>query len=187
MLHGTHSAVHQPFHSYGGACNFGDSAESPDPSTFPTRWWGVFFFEVVLHLMSQLTLNLWWELNLVILVWWFGVRLMNLLTSGQWSISLLDHTSILVSQVRCQHNPPSTWTRLWGLVLVEPSSWILWAWSWFFPHKLCHQARTGCILWGWCHAFFSLFRLSPLDYYVSDISTLQLSSKHQISSIMVPG
>ena len=33
----------QPFNQYGGVYNFGDLAESPDPSTFPTYWGGVFF------------------------------------------------------------------------------------------------------------------------------------------------
>ena len=41
-----------------------------------------FLFQVVLSPMTQSTPKLWWVLNLVILVWWLGVRLMNLHTPG---------------------------------------------------------------------------------------------------------
>ena len=36
--------------------------------------------------------TLWWMLNLVVLVWSLSIRLMNLLTSGQWSVLLLNNT-----------------------------------------------------------------------------------------------
>ena len=49
--------------------------------------------------MIHLTLNLWLGLNLVIPVWWSGIMLMNLLAPDQKSVSLLNHTFILVSQV----------------------------------------------------------------------------------------
>ena len=39
-------------------------------------------FQVWCHQMTWSTLNLWWALNLVILVWWLGIRLMSLLAPG---------------------------------------------------------------------------------------------------------
>ena len=39
-------------------------------------------FQVVLHLVTWLTPNLWWGFNLLILVWWSGVRLINILIPG---------------------------------------------------------------------------------------------------------
>ena len=52
-----------------------------------------------------------------------GYQVMNVLAPGQQSVSLLDHTFMLVSQVRCPHLPTSHlnqavriapfWTRQW--------------------------------------------------------------------------
>ena len=60
-------------------------------------------FKCLLALMTWWNWNLCWAFNLVILVWWLGARLMNLLTPGQWSVLFLNHTFALGSQVRCQH------------------------------------------------------------------------------------
>ena len=61
------------------------------------------FFQVWLHLMAWLSLNLWWVCKLVILVCWLGIRLMSLLTPGLQNGLLLIHTFTLSSQVRCHH------------------------------------------------------------------------------------
>ena len=45
-------------------------------------------FQIVFHPMTQSTSNLWWVLTLV---WFLGIRLMNLHTPGHQSASLLDH------------------------------------------------------------------------------------------------
>ena len=54
-------------------------------------------FQVWCHQMMLLILNLWWALNLVILVWWLGIRLMCLLAPGL--------------QVRCHLNPTFPWNQ----------------------------------------------------------------------------
>ena len=61
--------------------------------------WGTFYSRYVIHQMTWSTSNLWWALNLGILVWWSGIRLKNILTCGWWNVSLLHNTFILVSQV----------------------------------------------------------------------------------------
>ena len=60
-------------------------------------------FQVWFHLMTQSTLSLWWALNLVILMWWLGIRLMSLLAPGLQSGLWLISTFILGSLVRCHH------------------------------------------------------------------------------------
>ena len=81
------------------------------PPAIPSTWLGIqlsymagsgLLFQVVFHMMTQSTLNLWWMLNLVICVWWLSFSLMNLLTPGQQSASLLGNTFTLVSWGRCQ-------------------------------------------------------------------------------------
>ena len=59
-------------------------------------------FQVVFHLVTWSAPNLWWALNLMIQVWWLGIRLMNLLTPGWQSILLLNYTFTLGSYERCQ-------------------------------------------------------------------------------------
>ena len=44
---------------------------------------------------------------MVILVWLLDIRLMNLLTPGDESVLLLNHTFILGSRTWCQHLPTS--------------------------------------------------------------------------------
>ena len=39
--------------------------------------------QVVLNSVTWSTQNLWWALHLVILVWWFGIRFINLPIPGQ--------------------------------------------------------------------------------------------------------
>ena len=60
-------------------------------------------FQVWCHQITQLTLNLWWALNQVILVWWLGIRLMSLPTPGLQSSLLPIPTFILGSLVRFHH------------------------------------------------------------------------------------
>ena len=67
--------------------------------------------QVWFHLMTQLALNLWWALNLVILVWWLGIRLMSLLITDLLSGLLLIPIFILGSQVRCHHWPTFPWNQ----------------------------------------------------------------------------
>ena len=65
----TQSDVPQPCQLYGGAYGFGGLAEIhpiPLPSLHGKEG---SFFKVWFHLMTQLTLNLQWALNLVTLVW----------------------------------------------------------------------------------------------------------------------
>ena len=81
------------FHQYGGAFSFLESAESSDPSAFPTY---------LLPPNDMVNLSLWWVLNLVILVWQFGIRLINLLTPLSRAF-LLNHTFSMGLQARCQH------------------------------------------------------------------------------------
>ena len=57
----------QLFHLYGGVQIWGPVRGTPDPFTFPTwKGWVVFSKS---HLMTWSTLNPWWVLNLMILVW----------------------------------------------------------------------------------------------------------------------
>ena len=80
-----------------------EAQQSPDPSIFPT-WWGKgLLFQVLCHQMTQSTLNCGWALNLVILVWWLGIRLMSLLAPGLQNGLLPTPTFILGSLVRCHH------------------------------------------------------------------------------------
>ena len=67
--------------------------------SFPYMGMGL-LLQVVHHMMTWSTQNLV-GVNLLNLVWWLGIRLMNLLTSGWQGISLLSHTFTLVVQVRC--------------------------------------------------------------------------------------
>ena len=69
----------------------------------PYMMWRGLLFRVWCHQMTGVTLNLWWALNLVILVWWLGIRLMSLLTPGLQSGLLPTPTFILGSLVKCHH------------------------------------------------------------------------------------
>ena len=60
-------------------------------------------FQVWFHQMMQLSLNLLWALNLVIPVWWLGIRLMHLFTHSLQSSLLSTPTFILGSLVWCYH------------------------------------------------------------------------------------
>ena len=88
-----------------------------------------------------------WVLNLVILVWWFGIRLMNLLASGWWSIFCLITHLPWFHGLGANTNPLPTWTRVWGLlfffltkhlenlsmVLIQSSATLSENWSWMHP------------------------------------------------------
>ena len=86
--------------------------ESPNPSAFLAWWGGVFFFRFGSIWWHNQLLSLQWVLNLVILVWWLGIRLMGLLNLGLYSSLLLIPTFILGSWVRCHHQPISPGTRM---------------------------------------------------------------------------
>ena len=60
-------------------------------------------FQVWCHQMMWSILNLRWAFNLVIPVWWLGIRLMSLLAPGLKSSLLPTTTFILGSLVRCYH------------------------------------------------------------------------------------
>ena len=68
-------------------------------------------FQVWCIQMTQSTLNLWWVLNLVIPVWWLGIRLISVLTPGLQSSLLPTPTFILGSLVRCHHYPTFHWNQ----------------------------------------------------------------------------
>ena len=92
-------AVPQPIQQYGRPSRFG--AQQSHQIHLPSLHGGRdLLLQVVFHLMRQTTLNLWWMLNLVILVWRLGIRFINVLTPGQQSALLLNHTFILVSHIR---------------------------------------------------------------------------------------
>ena len=66
----------------------------------------------------------------------------------------------LVPGVGYQHEPTSHLNQGVRITPVWTKQW-LWAWAWHYPPGFCQHTRNGCILWwGWCHAFFSLFRVS---------------------------
>ena len=125
-----------------------------------------FLFQVWFHLMTQLTLNLWWALNLLILVWCLVIRLMSLLSFGQQSGFLLNPLLILGSQVRCHHLPISPTNGVLVLFLSRPSHCQLWTGLGFHPHWFYQDTATGYILgWARLHYIFSLFWVSLLSYY----------------------
>ena len=127
----THLTVPQLFQWYGRVYSLRAWQSHLIPLPSYMVWRGL-LFQVVLDLMTLSTANLSWRLNLVILVWWSGIRLMNLCTPGWWGISLLDHKFILVWWVRCPLKPTSLltqavriipfWTRQWRTLNMV---WIL--------------------------------------------------------------
>ena len=68
-LHVTYSVGPQPFHQYSGARSFKGWAEGDQIHPHYLYSGKGSFFHVVFHPMTCLTLNLWWAVNLVILVW----------------------------------------------------------------------------------------------------------------------
>ena len=60
--------------------------QSPNPSAPPCTVGRVDLFPVWYQPVTQLTLHLWWESNLVILVWWWSIKLMNLFAFGHQNI-----------------------------------------------------------------------------------------------------
>ena len=67
----------------------------PDPSAIST-WQGRGLPDFVPP-NDISTPNLWWVLNLTILVWWLDIRLIKLRVQGWWSFFLLNHTFTLGS------------------------------------------------------------------------------------------
>ena len=94
--------------------------QSPDPNLSLHGREGS-FLQVWYHPMTLWTLNMWWKLNVVILVWWLGIRVINLLTLGDSNMWKLNQTFYSGLQVRYQLAPTSAWTSLWGLFLFRPS------------------------------------------------------------------
>ena len=92
-----------PSHPYGGAYSFGGLAGSHSIPLLPYMVGRDLLFQVWFHVMTQLTLNLKWTLNLVNLVQLLGIRLTSLLTPGLQSGLLFITTFILGSLVRCHH------------------------------------------------------------------------------------
>ena len=98
--HAAHSAVHPAIPSiWWGIQLLGLSRMSSDPFTFST-WCGGVFFSRLCSVWLHGRLNLWWVLNLVILVWWLGI---SDWAPGWQSTSLFDLTFTLVSWARWQH------------------------------------------------------------------------------------
>ena len=122
-------------------------------------------FQVWFHPVTHLTPNLWLVLNLVIMVWWLGIRLVNLLTPGHWSIVLLITSS--------------PWVYRQGSVLthfqLEPGcedySFVDQAVAHFEQGMdsiltNCQNTGTGCILWwAWYNDIFSIVRVLALGLY----------------------
>ena len=126
-LHDTMPAVLQPFIWYDGVYNLGLGRVSWSLHLLYMAWRGL-LFQVLLHPITWLTPTLWWALNLVIPVWWLGIKLMNLYTPG-WLNILLLHTFILGSQAICQHLPISCLNSRGWLLFFWSDSCRLWAWS----------------------------------------------------------
>ena len=101
-LPATHSAVPQPFYLYGEAYSSGSSGVTRSLHLSYMTGRGL-LFQFLFFPVTQSTPNLWWALNLAILVWWLGIRLMNLLKPGWQAASFPNHTSSLVSQAMYQH------------------------------------------------------------------------------------
>ena len=151
--------------------------ESPNPSCLPYMVERGLLFQVWFHPMTQSTLNLQWALNLVILVWWLGIRLMSLLTpglqSGLWLIPtfILGFTGKVSSLTHFPLEP-----GLWGLLFSGPGHGWLWTRLRFYPHQFPWDTRIGCFLgWAWCHSIFSLF------WFLCLVSTLSDNSKPQLA------
>ena len=60
---------------------WGLGRESLNPSTY-SSWWGGILFSRFGSIQWKGQLWIWWALNLEILVWWLGIRLMSLLAPG---------------------------------------------------------------------------------------------------------
>ena len=81
-LHAAYLAVTQPFWQYGGPYIFGDWVEIypvPPPSLHGAE---DLPFQVVLHLNDLVNSESVVTLNLVIMVWSLGIRLMSVLAAG---------------------------------------------------------------------------------------------------------
>ena len=89
----TKSEVPQPSYLYGWAYSFGGAWQRVTWSlNLPCMMGRDLLFHVLFHLMTWSTLNLWWALNLMILVCWLGIRLLSLFTPGlQSGLLLVPH------------------------------------------------------------------------------------------------
>ena len=105
--------------------------ESPNPSTFPMWWGGVFFSRFgAIRWCSRFWFcyghYTWW-----ILVWWLGIRLMSLLAPGLQSSLWPAPTFILgFTGKGFIINPVSSGTRVWGLCLFGSDCCWLWNKDW---------------------------------------------------------
>ena len=92
------------------------------------------------------TPNSWWTLNLVIPVWWLGIKLMYVLTSGQREHLLLCDTFILVHG-QGGHYSTFHLNQHAKIILLGPNCYRLLALSWFHHQQLHQNTRNGCLLW----------------------------------------
>ena len=116
-------------------------------------------FQVWFHLMTQLTLNLWLALNLVILVWWLGIRLMILPAPDLCSGLLLIPTFILGSQVRYLHT--FIWNQGVRIIPFKTKLLLTLNRAWIPPSLI--PLRHG----NWTHLWMNLMPLhhkSPLHF-----------------------
>ena len=125
------------------------------PPVIPTIWWGIQLwglaqsypipppslhdgdgssFPIWYHPMTELTMNLWWALNLVILLWWLGIRLMSSLPPHLQSSLLLIHTFILGSLVIYHHLPTFHLNQSVRIIHSIPNCCRLWTGLGFHPH-----------------------------------------------------
>ena len=74
-------------------------------------------FQLLFHLTTLLTPRLWWALNMVILVWWLGKGLLNLLALGQHNVwCLITLLPWVHGQVVINYLLP-VWSRVYGLLI----------------------------------------------------------------------
>ena len=126
----------QPFHQSNGHTALGTQQKITWSFHLPYIVGRGLLFQVVLHPMTQLTPNLWWALNLVILVWWLAVRLIKSFAHlvGRVLHCLITHLPRFHLQ-GININPISTIIRACGILLFGPSHCRLWIWSWCYHHR----------------------------------------------------
>ena len=147
--------------------------------------------------MTQLMPNLWWELSTAILVWWLGIRLINVFTPACWSNSFLNHILFRLSMLssisdnsRLQLASGIKGHKLWyqarGLLLAVPQVGKMLAPK-LIHHFYSHWAHLDSGLC--CHLITSLLilpirRLNSLSDFQTGIGAgchATLDTEHLIS------